>query len=206
MAYDRDRSAHTIVAITETQLEQFLETARAFRHETWFRDVNAGELVEFLYLTGAHPIVIADPVRSQLRATAEPDGFLHVRWSRAKKRGMKAEMDLPIATLEHPAARWIPRFIVRTRERPYSTRRINDLFLLLSKLSGIPVSPRTLRHTQGVDTARKSRDPAVVAWRLNCSVGTAYQYLRVAGSSDPRILALALGSDVSPLSRGASSS
>lgn len=196
--YDRTASAHTVHALTPLQLDQVRAAARSFLHETWFAETNPAQLLEFLYLTACHPDVLARPVRAQLRSSPEVDGTLHVRWTRPKKRGMRGEMDLPIAELGSEEAEWIPRFIERTRAHPYTRQWIWKLLKLIGEKAGVPVSPRTIRHTRGVDVGRETRDPGTVGWWLNCSPEVAQDYLRVSGSSDPRILRLAVRRNPSP--------
>lgn len=203
--YDRARSAHTTRGISTDQLAAVREAARSFQHPAWFAEINAGQLVEFLYLTACHPSVVAHPARHHLRYEARVDGCLHVLWTRPKKRGLAGETDLPIAVLGSPEARWIPRFIDTLRARSYEEHHLARLLRSIGKLAGVPLSARVLRHTRGVDVAQRSRDPAMVAFWLNCSVGVAAQYLRLSGSSDPRALALAAGRDPSLRAPGAPS-
>jgi hypothetical protein len=198
-AYDREISAETTRHLSDEEYGRALDAARSFHHPTWFPDLDAAQVIEFVYLTGAHPAVLAQAQGHQLRAAVETDGVLHVRWTRPKKRGMAGEMDLPVAAASDPAAVWIPDLVAQLRARPYTTQHLSTLLRLVGAEAGVPLSFRALRHTCGVRIARESRDPsAVVAW-LNCSLEVATRhYLRLASSRDPRFLALARGTNGRP--------
>ena len=202
--YDRARSAHTTRGISIEQLAAVREAARAFQHPAWFAEINPAQLVEFLYLTACHPAVVAHPARHHLRYDSLGD-VLHVRWTRPKKTGLAGECDLPIAMLGSPAARWIPRFIDALKVHSYEEHHLARLLRSIGKLAGVPLSARVLRHTRAIEVSRRTRDPALVAYWLNCSPAVAAQYLRVSGSSDPRLLALADGYSPSPRAPDATS-
>ncbi len=190
MVYDRARSVHTTLHLDEGDLDRIREVAKSFKHEGWYGGVDPYQVVEFLQLTGAHPVVLAKPDRFRLRSQLR-GAHLHVLWERPKKSGMAATMDLPVVRGENPAAHWIPSFIDSLRTRPYTTAYLNRLLREVGATAGVPLSARRLRHTCGVRVARKSRDIAtVIAW-LNCSKATAADYLRVASGDDPRMLEVA---------------
>jgi hypothetical protein len=190
MGYDSERSKHTIASLGDEALGRVREAARTFSHPGWYEGIDAGHLVEFLVLSGAHPSVLADPVGHGLRAEARK-AHLHVLWDRPKKRGIAAAMDLPLVRLGTPEAEWIPSFIESVRARPYTTVYLNRLLREIGEKAGVPISARTLRHTCGVRVGRKTRDIATVLRWLNCSKANAAEYLRVATSDDPRMLEVA---------------
>ena len=191
MAYDREGSKHTTLHLEDPrEMDLVREAARNFRHEGWYENLRALPLVEFLYLTGAHPIVLAQPVRFNLRSKVE-GSYLHVLWERPKKSGIAASMDLPVAREASETANWIPAFISAVVARPYSTVVSNRLLREVGVAAGVPLSARRLRHTCGVRIARKSRDIATVCAWLNCSKSVAADYLRIGSATDPRMLELA---------------
>jgi integrase len=167
-----------------------MDTAGPYKHPRWFKELDAAKLIEFLYLTGAHPAVIANPETYRLRSELR-GAYLHVLWERPKKKGMAATMDLPVVRAESPVVKWLPEFIESAKVRPYTTAYLNRLLREVGKKAGVPLSARRMRHTCGVRVARKSRDIATVCAWLNCSKSTAADYLRVASSSDPRMLEVA---------------
>ena len=190
--YDRDRSRHTAVPLTDAELARVMAAAARADLGAWFPGFEAAHLIEFVYLTGAHPDVIAHPGRYDLR-TEGRNGHLHVIWGRPKKRGVYALTDLPVVRSDAPAASWLPGWVRGLRAHTYGSRHLNRLCHLVGKEAGVPFSLRTLRHCCGVRIARKARDPARVQAWLNCSAQVALQYTRIASADDPRMLELAEG-------------
>lgn len=188
--YDRARSRHTVVGLTEAEYARVLQAAGRFPRGTWFEGFRADRLVEFVYLTGAHPDVLARPAFYDLRVERRND-HVHVVWGRPKKGGVFALTDLPVVRAGSPQAAWLESFVRSLRSRTYGVRHLNRLCHAIGKSCATPFSLRTLRHTCGIRVARRSRDPAIVQAWLNCSAGVALQYVRVASADDPRMLGVA---------------
>ncbi len=187
---DADQSKHTVRWIMDSDLDHLMATAKGFKHEGWYENISPDLLIEFAYLTGCHPIVLANPTYYDLRSQVVGK-HLHVLWSRPKKTGLAASMDLPLAEVKTSRAKWIPEFIHSLHQHTYTTQHINRMLREIGKKAGVPVSMRTLRHTCGVRIARESRDIAVVCWWLNVTPRVAAMYLRLSSSSDPRMLEMA---------------
>lgn len=197
--YDKVASDHTIRPLSREQLAQVLTAARSFVPPPgWFEGVTPWQVVEFLELTGVAPMVLCKAATKNLRSAPDlVDGRLHVRFTRHKKSGLAGEQDLPVVTLEDPAAQWIPPLIRRFHNHPWTTMHLYRLVSMVGQAAGIPLSARILRHTCGVRIAAAG-DMALVCDWLNCSVATAVDYLRLARAHDPRFLALARGSPARP--------
>lgn len=197
--YDAEASDHTIRPLSREQYARVLASAKVFTPSPGsFEGLTPWEIIEFLELTGMAPIVLCRPQKWNLRSAPDlPDGTLHVRFTRHKKKGISGETDLPVVTLDDPGARWIPAFIDRAVRRPFSLRTLHRVVSAVGRAAGIPLSARTLRHTCGVRIAKSGDIGLVCAW-LNCSPVTAAHYLRIAGAHDPRFLALARGPPARP--------
>ncbi len=148
--------------------------------------MDPGAYVEFLLRTGAHPSVLANPERYDLRCERRPSGRTYVSWLRPKKKGLAARTE----TALEPEYEFLHSFVDSVRASPRSDRQIGLLIAAIAKEAGIPgrVSPRTLRHTCGVLMLRKSRNPSVVKEKLNVSDRTLQHYLRLTNSEADRAI------------------
>ena len=179
----------TALHLSEEEWTKTRAVAEGFKDDRgWFGDWNALHIVLFLERTGAHPEVLARAKQHHLEVVAEK-GYLWVRWSRPKKKGMAATCNLP-AWKDIPENRWVFSFVQYAIENPRSLFFHYQLLRAVGDKAGIHLTARRLRHLCGVHVARDTRDINVVTQWLNCTLRTALAYIRI-GGNDPRMLAVA---------------
>ena len=177
--------ASTTEALGDEELARLRRAAVAYvPPEGYFRGMDPRGYIEFFLLTGAHPSVLADPAKHDLRTEDRPGGRLSVTWLRPKKTGMAARCEMQFG----PTERWMREFVDGVRASPRSDRQIGMLVRAVAASARIegPVSPRTLRHTCGVLMLRRSRNPSVVKDLLNVSDRTLQHYLRLTNEDAQR--------------------
>lgn len=160
--YDAEASDHTIRPLSREQYARVLASAKVFTPSPGsFEGLTPWEIIEFLELTGMAPIVLCRPQKWNLRSAPDlPDGTLHVRFTRHKKKGISGETDLPVVTLDDPGARWIPAFIDRAVRRPFSLRTLHRVVSAVGRAAGIPLSARRSDTPAGFG----SQSPAISGW------------------------------------------
>jgi integrase len=96
----------------------------------------AYKVTRFIFATGAHPLVVGDPKRWNLRQ----EGALLV-WHRPKT---SQEVNVP---LDPRIAEWVPSFLAEMAAEPRTAVYVNKLVHRFGASVGLPnITPRTLRH------------------------------------------------------------
>lgn len=148
------------------------------------------QTVYLMMAAGMHRDVIAEPVKRELRF----DGH-SLMWNRPKKHGRDANTATP---LPHEAREWIGDYLVwlRGRKRVSEKGQVRDgginsrmLNRILRRL-GLHMryhppgrkllSTMTLRHTYGVNLARRGVPYVEIASLMNCSLRVAQGYAKEA--------------------------
>jgi integrase len=132
----------SVEALTDEDRARLLTT---FRDRAAEPDL-AYKVTRFLFATGAHPVVLSDPARWNLRI--EENGTM-LTWHRPKT-------DQEVAVPIDPAiAGWLPSFIEELKLLKPSTTYLNHLTHRFGALAGLPdLTPRTCRH----DFTYRARD------------------------------------------------
>ncbi|MDG6912862.1 MAG: hypothetical protein JRN35_07260 [Nitrososphaerota archaeon] len=158
--------------LTKKELAQLLEALPNFKpREGYYENLDPQRVVRFFLVTGAHPSVLADPVKAGL----EVEGRRYVTWKRPKT---KRVMRVPIGPEE---ASWVADFV---RSLPIRHERTyNRLVQDVGKTAGLKgMTPRTLRHTFLRLLADKTRDIDDVMRFGGCSLKVAVGYVRTTDS------------------------
>ena len=158
--------------LTKKELGQLLEALPNFKpREGYYENLDPVKVVHFFLATGAHPSVLADPVKAGL----EVEGRRYVAWKRPKTgRAMR----VPIGPDQ---TAWMGEFV---RTLPIRTEKTyNRLVQDVGRTVGLKgMTPRTLRHTFLRLLADKTRDIDDVMRFGGCSLKVAVGYVRTTDS------------------------
>lgn len=163
----------------ETVLKVALEMGDIKIHE---KSINAYALVVFFLDTGAHPCVLAEKDKRELKVTEE-GGKLFISWRRPKKKGKAAFTMLPVSKRLEPL---IKDFLAQ--ELPTYRKFYNDALCAvrekcLERYIDVPnwienICPLGFRHTFGVNRIDDGFSETKVQQLMNCSAKTLKTYVR----------------------------
>lgn len=127
-------------------------------------------ILDTLWETGCHPIVLAEPKEHGVTIKGDP-GDYSVTWRRPKKRGLAGYCAMPLNDKEAVA---LSAYLIGPH---YSRKTIWQYVAQCSKEAGVQrVTPRTLRHTVGWRIF-KSLGPTAAKESLNVSDRVLQYYL-----------------------------